>query len=278
MKRLREVEPGNPLQQKVRSLLDAVEPLPESRERMLRVRRALDAPRASGVHRLPALAMALGVALFGASAFAAVRIFEAIERPAAEPGPRHAAEASDERRARRGAARPVQAERASAPAVPAPAVASSPEQTVAQPPQGIGPSEQTAAPDAPVAQPRRLGPERHPGRRAPHDAPARAKPLAQAPPATEPQAVPATDSELVHRAVKALRRDRDPALAARLLEQHRARSPRGPLAEEALSLQIEAALALQAPRARVLAREYLSRYPRGRYVAVAERALEDASP
>jgi len=273
MKRLRDVEPGSPLQQKVRSLLDAAEPLPESRDRMLRVRRALDAPRASGVRRLPALAMALVVALFGASAFAAVRIFEAFERPAAEPAPVHAAEGSDARR--RGAARALRPERAPLPA-PAQAIASSAEQAGVQPAQVVVPGEQTAVPDAPTAQPRRLGLDRHPGRRTPHAATAPAKPLAQAQPA--PQAVPATDSELVHRAVKALRRDRDPALAARLLDEHRARSPRGPLAEEALSLQIEAALALKAPRARVLAREYLSRYPGGRYVAVAQRALEDASP
>ncbi len=277
MKRLRDVDPGSPLQHKVRSLLDAAEPLPESRERMLRVRRALDAPRASGVRRLPALAMALVVALFGASAFAAVRIFEAFERPAAGPGPVHAAEGADVRRARRGTARAVRPERAPVSA-PAQAIASSAEQAALQPAQAVMPSEQTPVPDAPTAQSRGLGSERRPGRRTPHEATAPAKPLAQAQPAPEPQAVPATDSELVHRAVKALRRDGDPALAARLLDEHRARSPRGPLAEEALSLQIEAALALHAPRARVLAREYLSRYPRGRYIAVAQRALEDASP
>jgi len=280
MKRLRDVEPGSPLQQQVRSLLDAAEPLPESRERMLRVRRALDAPRASGVRRLPALAMALLVALFGASAFAAVRIFEAIERPAVESAAVPGAASVGVRRGKRAgaieAAAPAEAAVPAAQAVaPAAAVHADASTQVAMP------AEQPGTPNASEARARTGTPaRRHRAPRLAHDAPARAEPkrLAQAQPDPQPQALPATDSELVHRAVKALRRDGDPALAARLLEQHRARSPRGPLAEEALSLQIEAALALRAPRARVLAREYLSRYPRGRYVAVAQRALDDASP
>jgi hypothetical protein len=111
----------------------------------------------------------------------------------------------------------------------------------------------------------------------PPAAPARAA-AEVAPAATEEleRRAAAYDSELVHRAVRALRRDRDPALAARLLEQNRAKNPAGPLAEEALSLQIEAAMALRSPRAPEYAREYLNRYPAGRYAAVARRALADA--
>jgi hypothetical protein len=87
-----------------------------------------------------------------------------------------------------------------------------------------------------------------------------------------------TNSALVHRAVKALRHDGDAALAASLLDENRKRYPNGPLAEEALSLQIEAALALHDARARGFAREYLARYPNGRYLEVARRALQDAAP
>jgi hypothetical protein len=56
------------------------------------------------------------------------------------------------------------------------------------------------------------------------------------------------------------------------------RNPSGPLAEEALSLRIEAALALDDPRARSLARQYVVRYPSGRYLAVAHRALSEGAP
>ena len=83
-----------------------------------------------------------------------------------------------------------------------------------------------------------------------------------------------TDNERVHRAVKALRRDGNPALAARLLERV-ARDRSGPLAEETLSLRIEAALALEDPRTGALAREYIARYPKGRYLRVARRALQE---
>jgi hypothetical protein len=85
----------------------------------------------------------------------------------------------------------------------------------------------------------------------------------------------AGDSELVHRALKALRHDHDPALAARLLDQQRATVHGGPLAEEALALQIEATSSLRQVRSRDFAREYLARYPNGRYHSVAEKALQD---
>jgi hypothetical protein len=38
-------------------------------------------------------------------------------------------------------------------------------------------------------------------------------------------------------------------------------------------LQIEAAVAMEDPRALMFAREYLARYPHGRYVRVARKAL-----
>jgi hypothetical protein len=87
-----------------------------------------------------------------------------------------------------------------------------------------------------------------------------------------------SDSELVVRAVQTLRRDHDPALASRLLERYRTRNPAGVLAEEVLSLQIEAAVAAGDPRAPAFAREYLARYPDGRYRERAERALGGGAP
>lgn len=92
------------------------------------------------------------------------------------------------------------------------------------------------------------------------------------PEATAPE--PSRDSALVHQAMKALRRDHDAATAARLLSEQRTTYPQSALAEEALSLQIEAAVALQDPRARELATLYVARYPNGRYVAIAARALK----
>ncbi len=112
---------------------------------------------------------------------------------------------------------------------------------------------------------------------APVAAPARGVAGARAP-APEASAHSA-DAALVHAAVKALRRDGDPEQAARLLERYAARDPDGPLAEEALALRIEAAVARHEPRARALAQEYLGRYPAGRYRAAAQRALaEPARP
>lgn len=100
----------------------------------------------------------------------------------------------------------------------------------------------------------------------------------RAPRPAQPETTAPTDSENVHRAVKALRRDHDPTLAVRLLDESRAQNPDGPLAEEALSLQIEALLALHDPRSRTLARQYVSQYPNGRYLKIAQRALQEPTP
>ena len=77
----------------------------------------------------------------------------------------------------------------------------------------------------------------------------------------------------MRRAVKALRRDGDPALAGRLLESAHQNSPDGALAEEVMSLRVEAALARRDARARAYAQEYLARYPAGRCRELVERAL-----
>lgn len=113
---------------------------------------------------------------------------------------------------------------------------------------------------------------------------AAAEPETPAPSAAEaaiaPSRSPAVspNSELVVRAVRALRRDGDPALAAQLLDEYRARRSGGPLGEEVLALQIEAAVANNDPRAARFAREYLSRYSAGRYADTARRALAEPSP
>lgn len=81
----------------------------------------------------------------------------------------------------------------------------------------------------------------------------------------------ASDVARVHEAAKALRGDRDPERALRLLES--SEKVGGPLAEEALALRIEAANASGDRRAKSLAQSYLSRYPAGRYGELARRTL-----
>lgn len=84
---------------------------------------------------------------------------------------------------------------------------------------------------------------------------------------------PSADAELVRRAVMALRRDGDAHTAGQLLERVHAKGSAGPLAEEVMSLRVEAALARGDGRAEGYAKQYLRRYPNGRYRAVVERAL-----
>lgn len=83
----------------------------------------------------------------------------------------------------------------------------------------------------------------------------------------------ASDAALVHGAVRELRNGGDPERASRLLEKYRAQNPSGVLAEEALALSIEAAAAKGDPDRKRLARQYLAKYPDGRFVAAARRAL-----
>jgi hypothetical protein len=251
MKRLRDIEPESELQKQARRMVEAIDPVPASAERMARIRRKLDEPRGAFValRRLPAIAVAGLIALFGASAFAAVRVFvETREARAVEA-------ASEIKRAR--AAQRVESQRALAPEAP---VTVEPEQ----------PAHATHAP-ADVEE------VRHQPSASPRIAPRPRSKAVLARTPEEEQAEIVHDSELVHRAVKALRREGNPALAARLLEEDRVRNPNGPLAEEALSLRIEAAIALHDPRARTLAQQYVGRYPSGRYLAIARRALGEGA-
>ena len=93
-----------------------------------------------------------------------------------------------------------------------------------------------------------------------------------------PAANASSEAALVQGAVAALRRDRDPEKATRLLDEYRKRNPGGALSEEALALAMEAALVRKDPRAVKLARQYLANYPNGRFRQMAMRALRPAEP
>jgi hypothetical protein len=81
------------------------------------------------------------------------------------------------------------------------------------------------------------------------------------------------DPSRMAEAVRALRKQGDPARAQALLEQYLRQNPRGALVEDALALSIEAAAARKDPRAAEYARRYLARYPKGRFRGMAERVL-----
>jgi len=82
------------------------------------------------------------------------------------------------------------------------------------------------------------------------------------------------DPSRVFDAIQALRTERDPARASRLLAEYLARYPHGALAEEAVALSIEAAAARHSPSAATFAERYLRDYPSGRFRHTAEQALE----
>ncbi len=98
--------------------------------------------------------------------------------------------------------------------------------------------------------------------------------LAPRPPALHrARAVKSEDPSLVVSAIQALRQERDPERAGRLLAAYLRTHPRGALAEEAVALSIEAADARHSPAAASFAQRYLKEYPHGRFRSAAERVL-----
>ncbi len=87
-------------------------------------------------------------------------------------------------------------------------------------------------------------------------------------------AAPSEDTSPVLDAMRALRVDGNPARARALLAGYLERHPNGTLAEEALAMTIEAAVAHGDGDAAALARRYLRRYPAGHFSALAHQTLE----
>lgn len=85
------------------------------------------------------------------------------------------------------------------------------------------------------------------------------------------------DTTPVLEAMRALRVEGNPARARRLLAGYLEHHPNGSLAEEALAMSIEAAVAHEDDDAPVLARKYVRRYPSGHFSAVARRTLDGAA-
>jgi outer membrane protein assembly factor BamD (BamD/ComL family) len=81
-----------------------------------------------------------------------------------------------------------------------------------------------------------------------------------------------SEASLVLQAVRALRRDGDPARANALAEEALRRYPHGAQAEEALVVLLKAAEARgDKPAAQRLARTYLATHPAGRFTDLAKR-------
>jgi len=146
----------------------------------------------------------------------------------------------------------------------APAVAPEPS---ADEPRGAAPAE-LAAPSARPAPPPRAAPLAPPV-----SAPSAPAAVPSAPAVASAPAEVSQGAALVLEAMRALRKEHDPARAAQRLAEYRAHHGGGALDEEALALAIEASVATGDGDAKKLAASYVARYPRGRYAKSAEAVL-----
>jgi len=107
------------------------------------------------------------------------------------------------------------------------------------------------------------------------------RPLRHTPPVVAPTPPPRDEEEaaLVVSAMRALRKEHDAERAARLLDRYLAAHPEGALVEEAIALDLEASVARHDDaRAQAFARQYLRRFPEGRFGTLARRTLSGATP
>ena len=81
------------------------------------------------------------------------------------------------------------------------------------------------------------------------------------------------DTSTIMEAMRALRVERNPARARQLLGRYLEQYPNGALAEEALALSLEAAVARGDGDAAALAARYLKLYPTGPFQALARQTL-----
>ena len=94
-----------------------------------------------------------------------------------------------------------------------------------------------------------------------------------------PAPPPPEEAALVMAALRSLRREHNPVQAGALLQTYLTRFPEGVLTEEALAIGIEAAVARHdAASAKVLASQYLGRYPAGRFVGLARKTTSTTKP
>jgi hypothetical protein len=122
---------------------------------------------------------------------------------------------------------------------------------------------QPAAPAVAAADP--VASVRPPAPRREAPAPIRAR---RAAPAAAPD-----DAATIMEAMRALRVERNPARARQLLGRYLEQSPNGALAEEALALSLEAAVARGDGDAAALAARYLKLYPSGPFQALARQTI-----
>lgn len=252
MKRLRDEAGGGPVLDAARQLLRSAQPSPDVSDRLREVRRALVwVPPARG-RELGRPAVVVGVLLIagGAAGQGGLWAYRAWVAPAPVPvsaatsqAVSHSGRLPPTRSHVETASHPEVTERPAAPAARAPAL----------------PTERSVRPSPSAPQKRRSQGDVPPFPRAGDAAPLTG------------------EAALVHSAVRALRRDEDPARAAELLDRYAARDPNGPLSEEALALRVEAALARKDPEACGYARQYLARHPGGQYREMAERAIKGPS-